>query len=399
MSAYRGRTIRRSFTLTELLVVIMVISILASSMLFAMYTAVEQAKESRTRAQIAKLHELLVSRWDSYRTRAIRFRVEATSVDIERRAREWLRRNPRDTAVLRLTLLRDLIRMEMPDRAADVTDFPLKIPYNFTDNSGGPNNVLLYMPQPALSRQYQRIAAASTWLNPDKINHQDAECLYLIIAAMRDLNANGLDFLHAGEIGDTDDDGMPEILDAWGNPIAFIRWPAGFVVYPGKDQQWGIAGVDDDGNTAVDDFAEAGWFDSDDIPNYSNLQRIQLDPSDPTRVASEVRDPFDPMRVDSRPSVDMFNASDAQYYFNYFMYPLVFSAGADQLLDVVRFDFDPNDPSTLVAFNFYRTGTNPHGGWMNDPYSVLPTSKRRLGEPFIDSEGYKDNITNHNLGD
>lgn len=398
MSAHRGRTIRRSFTLTELLVVIMVISILASSLLFAMYTAVEQAKESRTRSQIARLHELLVSRWDSYRTRAIRFRVEATSVDIERRAREWLRRNARDTAVLRLTLLRDLMRMEMPDRAADVTDLPVRIPYTFTDTVGTAS-VRLYLSQPALSRQYARIAAASTWLDPQKVNHQDAECLYLIIAAMRDLNTNGLDFLHDGEIGDTDGDGMPEILDAWGNPIAFIRWPAGFVVYPGKDQQWGIAGVDDDGNTAVDDFAEAGWFDSDDIPNYSNLQRIQLDPSDPTRVASEVRDPFDPMRVDSRPSVDMFNASDAQYYFNYFIYPLVFSAGPDQLLDIVRFDFDPNDPSALVAFNFYRTGTNPHGGWMNDPYSVLPTSKRRLGEPFIDSVGYKDNITNHNLGD
>jgi len=294
------------------------------------------------------------------------------------------------------------MRMEMPDRAADIVDAPVKIPYSFVDAQGTSYTVLVHIARPALSRQYERVASASTWLGPNKVNHQDAECLYMIIAAMRDLTTNGLDFLQEGEIGDTDDDGMPEILDAWGNPIAFLRWPAGFVVHPGKNLEWGVDGLDDDANGTVDDFAEAGWWGTDDIPNYSNLQQIRLDPNDLSRVAADVRDPFDPMRVDNRASVSMFtqpSTSTSQYYFNFFMYPLVFSAGPDELLDIVRFDFDPNNPSTLVSFDFYRTGTNPNGGWMNDPYSVMPTSKRRLGEPFIDSVGYKDNITNHNLGD
>jgi hypothetical protein len=31
------------------------------------------------------------------------------------------------------------------------------------------------------------------------------------------------------DIGDTDEDGAPEFIDGWGNPIAWLRWPAGFV--------------------------------------------------------------------------------------------------------------------------------------------------------------------------
>jgi hypothetical protein len=57
----------------------------------------------------------------------------------------------------------------------------------------------------------------------------------MIIASIRDLGTNGLDFLREDEIGDLDGDGMPEILDAWGRPIAFLRWPAGFVAHPGND--------------------------------------------------------------------------------------------------------------------------------------------------------------------
>lgn len=395
MNAPRTKTIRRSFTLTELLVVIMVISILASSLLFAMYNAVQQAKESRTKAQIAKLHELLATRWDAYRTRPIRYLIDTVSTPVpavQQAARTYLSKNPAALATVRLNLLRDLMRMELPDRKQDVSDGPVSYAVSFNGQTA-----YVTIARPAVAREYFRKAnATASWSEM----YQDSECLYLIIASMRDLSSNGLDFLHEGEIGDLDGDQMPEILDAWKKPIAFIRWPAGFFVHPGKDEEWGGNGIDDDVNSTVDDFSEAGWTGSDDIPSYTNLQRILLDANDPSRVAVEVRDPFDPLRVDSRASVPMFSKpSVSQYYFNFLMYPLVFSSGPDEALDIVRFDFDPLNPSVQVSFNFYRTGSNPHGGVINDPYSIMPSSKRRLGEPFIDSVGYKDNITNHNLGD
>lgn len=353
MNPRRSVTIRSGFTLMELLVVIMVIGILASSLLFAMYNAVQQAKEARTKAQIAKLHELLMTRWDSYRTRAIRLQGFPPAA----------RRDARAVATARLLALRDLMRLEMPDRKADVVDNPFT--YSITYNTpSGPATATFNITRPACSREYlRRVAAATaTW----ERTFQDSECLYMILASMQDIAGNGLDFLHEGEIADLDKDGMPEILDSWGKPIAFIRWAPGFVEHPGPDFTFQT---------------------TDDIPSYSNLQIVDPEGSP---------DPFDPLRIDKRAPVTMDSSGTAEYQFNFALYPLVFSGGPDELLDIVQFDYDDTtDPPTQVAFNFFRSG----GGVVNDPYAILPTSGRRLGMPFRNSDGYKDNITNHGLGE
>jgi hypothetical protein len=68
-------------------------------------------------------------------------------------------------------------------------------------------------------------------------------------------------------------------------------------------------------------------------------------------------------------------------------------------LDIIRYDYDPQNPSSgQLPFDYYRTGTNAFGGVINDPYSILPTCRKRLGEPVLDSFGYVDNITNHAAG-
>lgn len=352
---------RIAFTLTELLVVIAVIGILASSVLFAMWGAMEMAREARTRTQIAKLHELLMTRWEGYQTRAVRLNLPPGA-----------RRDARAGATARLNALRDLMRMEMPDRISDVRDDPLQIQITF---GNPPQTVTRDQPFPALLREYRRRATA-TW-TPE---FQDSECLYMIIASIRTIEGNGLDFLHEGEIGDLDGDGMPEILDAWGRPIVFIRWPAGFVAHPGPDF---IRGT------------------SDDLPSYSDLQSFTVDGDG--FVVSENRDPFDPLQLDRRAGVPIPAAGgsgDGRYYFNFALYPLVCSAGPDQEVHLVRYDFDPATPEVIVPFDYYRNlAVNAYGGWRNDPYSILPVSGRRLGEPFLESFGYADNIHNHAMGD
>lgn len=53
--------------------------------------------------------------------------------------------------------------------------------------------------------------------------------------------------------------------------------PGGLGAYftnPGPDGQFGVAGVDDDGNGTVDDFAEAGWPGSDDYPEPPTLAAL-----------------------------------------------------------------------------------------------------------------------------
>jgi len=37
-----------------------------------------------------------------------------------------------------------------------------------------------------------------------------------------------IEAIPTSSIGDTDGDGMPEILDGWNRPLGFIRWPSGY---------------------------------------------------------------------------------------------------------------------------------------------------------------------------
>lgn len=386
--------LRPAFTLIELLVVMMIISLLASTMLFAMYGAIEDAKAARTRAQITKLNDMIMTRYESYRTRAVRLALTPAA-----------RRNGRVAARARLDALRDLMRMEMPDRTTDVTDPPELIPIPI------PGHPSVQLAIPSLLQEYRRRATQNGTRSIGDWSgvYQGSECLYMIIASIRDLDSNGLDFLHEGEIGDLDGDGMPEILDAWGRPIAFIRWPSGFVAHPGDDVPddpsdlatlgvqggWGVTGDDDDGNGQTDDYAEAGWPGTNDIPSYGALQRIALDTNDPNYVVAEVRDPFDPLRVDHRPGQALSSDSTSLYYFNFAIYPLICSSGPDQRLDLVLFDYQSPDIDVEIPFSYYRVV----GPVRNDPYSIMPNSNRRLGEPFIESFGYADNIHNHALGD
>jgi len=440
---------RTAFTLTELMVVMGIISVLASSLLFAMFTTIDDAKTARTKAQVTKLHDQIMTRWDAYQTRAVRFQIIAAPQNgyspqqIERWARKSLRDYPRQdplngvppirrspgSVAIRLVLLRDLMRLEMPDRKTDVIDAPFVVPYRFREDDETGRTMFtvgVTTTRTAISRKYYRQAAANPgWTE----QYQDAECLYMIVSSIRDISENGLGFLHEGEIGDTDQvdtdgdgvvdqigDGMPEILDAWGKPIAFIRWPAGFVVHPkdkdaagNPDYCWGDKNVDDDGNGVVDDYAEAGFPGSNDIHSYSTIQPFDVDTNH--YVVSDDRDPFDPLRVDNRQGITMAGGT-ARYYFNFALYPLICSGGPDEVWDIVRFDYDPATPNNLISFDFYRSLSpsappppNWPSGWpwpwpvLNDPYSIMPNSKRRLGEPFLDSTGYADNITNHALGD
>ena len=57
--------------------------------------------------------------------------------------------------------------------------------------------------------------------------HESAECLYLILATTNLHNGKAIDNIPSDRIRDTDGDGIPEILDPWEKPYAFIREPIG----------------------------------------------------------------------------------------------------------------------------------------------------------------------------
>jgi prepilin-type N-terminal cleavage/methylation domain-containing protein len=362
----------RAFTLVELLVVISIITLLASTALFTMYGVREDVRETRARAQVAKINELIMEKWESYQTRALPIRIPAGTP-------------PRVAAALRLNAVRELMRMELPDRMSDLylrnsagnwfqtTSVPDPTTY-FSSTPVG------FTAPPSIWLGYQRriIANASrgkVWTR----ENQHAECLYLIIAGIRENDTTGLEWFDESEVGDVDNDGMPEILDPWRHPIFFLRWAPGYA---------------------------------------SELQN-------PTRREP---DPFDPLRVD--PRWENNDDTDPQTKLDdpYALHPLIYSAGRDGRYGVVREDYDTaTNPATDEEIVYGMSHEEPYnsavlnpalyplitpmpaawpsasGLWaarpMNDPYLILPKSGDYVGRQFSSNNAsdVDDDITNHLL--
>ncbi len=184
---------RKGFTLVELLIVITIIAILAAMTLFSLHSMTEFGKESSTRSRITKIDRLLIGwHWELYRTRPMPIKVPPGT-------------QPKQANQMRLRAVREMMRLEMPDRISEVKTPPLFLAYS-------------------TSQERYRRRALPGW----STKYQGAECLYMIIASIQEGDRNGLDFFNSNEIGDKDGDGMFEFVDGWGNPIEFIRWPAGF---------------------------------------------------------------------------------------------------------------------------------------------------------------------------
>lgn len=358
-SPFRSRPPRPAFTLVELLVVIIIITILASIAMFALYGVREDARERRARAQIAKLHELIMERWEGYRTRPIPVAVPPGT-------------DPRAAAALRLNALRELMRMELPDRITDLCF------YNTSTSqwewNGTPPAWLAAPPSAWLAFQRRfnaNLASGRHWTS----QHEHAECLYMILAGIRDGDTTGLEWFDPSEVGDTDNDGMLEILDPWGKPIYFLRWAPGY---------------------------------------ESDLQ-------DPRRREP---DPFDPLRVDPRWANNDDANPNTRLDDPFALYPLIYSAGRDHEYGVVRKDYDNATPPNDLDVAYGETNTAPYATatlnpalypyaaafpappwpsllWpsrpMNDPYMILPMSGDYIGRKFVTNNHADDDITNHTL--
>lgn len=286
------------FTVTELMIVMAILGLLVAASLSAFNAAVAQSKISRTKVIIAKIDGWVMDRYESYRTRPIPLRATAGQ-------------NVRTSAQNRLYAVREIMRMELPQTKEDVNDNPS------------------WVTRTSVSRGYQR-RATSGWSD----TWEGAECLYLIVSSIRDGEKSAIDFFTSDEIGDTDGDGMPEILDAWGTPIQFIRWAPGY---------------------------------TSDHATYPCL----------TMQNKSTPDSFDLLKADSRWS----NTSVTDKPFD--LKPLIFSYGPDR------------ETTGITLPDFGGSTTTPYG--KNDPY-YKPMSATTYPGEIPDSAGKTataDNITNH----
>ncbi len=189
---------RSAFTLVEMLVVVTIIGILSAMAFGALQMARETAREMATKATIAKLNNVIMRRYESYRTRRVPIRIPTVAT-------------PRQAAEIRLAAIRDLMRMEMPERWNDVSDAPGILPH-----------LVVPLSQPALHLLYQ-----AKYTSTPNENYSHAKCLFMIISMG---SPEAMEQFHQSEIA-TDTDGWQYFVDGWGRPIYFLRWAPGWSPY------------------------------------------------------------------------------------------------------------------------------------------------------------------------
>jgi prepilin-type N-terminal cleavage/methylation domain-containing protein len=344
--AARANTGRRGFTLVELMTVIAIIAILSSLFLGALDQAEQTAKVARTSSLVQKLHNMIMARWDNYRAVRLPINVDArVGGNFANAGNEQQSRYRQDVARRRMLAIRELVRMEMPDRYDDLTFSPdvLRSPQN-----GNPI-------RPFLWSAYQRRMLAAKAANPISkdekmaefigriaVDNQSAECLYLVMTVGVENTATSTEHFTSADFGDTDRDGMPEFVDAWGRPIQFLRWAPGFVSpaqplykYPANDPKASVFhGTQprdpDNGNLIV-----SRW-------------KIQIDRATDTSVSPakiydklvviDQDDPFNPMRIgpvaDTIPGQGWLRSSrwrpgDPAPEHGFILMPLIYSNGPD----------------------------------------------------------------------
>lgn len=314
----RARHHHLAFTLVELLIVMAFIALLAGAVSVAMFGVLEDAKGQRTKAQITKIDSFVMDRWDSYRTRSIPF-IQPIPPGT----------SPAQAASVRLLALRELMRIELPDRKSDLVD-----------PNGGPIPPVWVKPTATYKSYLRKIKP--TWTT----DLEGSECLYLILSSIQDGSNRALDFFVPSEIGDLDGDGMREILDAWGNPIDFLRWAPGF----GRLPYGSNLGFISDRQRPPDLFPDAS----------------QPDEFDPFKV--------DPRWKDANPLNDPF-----------LLFPLICSSGSDGIFDLIRGNL-----------TYARINNDPYSPQNNDPYFGDPSNLnlQPIGT-VLNGAGYADNIHNH----
>lgn len=189
----------QGFTLVELLLVIAIIGVLASLGFSLIGSAERDALETRTQAGIERISNVLNRKLEDFRYRTLPVRMPVGAP-------------PEEVRALHLQAMAELLRVEFPFLLVQVNPSS-----NFPQNDSAPINSVsppLTLPN-IVTRYSQRVSGAS-------VNFQDAELLYAILSLNFDEFGQPLSaVLREREIGDTDNDGCMEVLDAFGDPLEF----------------------------------------------------------------------------------------------------------------------------------------------------------------------------------
>lgn len=257
---------RGGFTLMELLIVVAIITILMTLTLVVMAGITEQAEEEATKTTVLKVSRLLEERIEAFdrafdgsrRDIYVRSTVLLLRA-IDARFDHFLRNPDEAPPAIRFLAYKAAYRFEMPQRMVELnvgggaTPTGPGLTAQVTDPTNGLPNVIYRRiayptaqtqliqegnPTPTDAEINTRVsenwathlaseAAAHQSDGDDVHSTESAELLYYMLTQSGSFGStsSNIDQFKSSEIADTDNDSLPEFVDAWGHPLQFYRWP------------------------------------------------------------------------------------------------------------------------------------------------------------------------------
>lgn len=222
VASMNGRRGRAAFTLTELLVVLIIIALLSTMILSGLLSARESQRAAKTAATVRKLSEIILPYYEQYEDR----RPALPSISgLSRNSVEELRR----------IAIRRLMTLELPERERDVPDAPANVAQAATyGNYWVPASAIQAPPTtgpfllaevPPATRRYADVIALAV---SGGASVNSSELLYLIVSRGPAADPDVVSHFRDDEVRDLDGDGLLEFADGWNRPIGFLRWPVCF---------------------------------------------------------------------------------------------------------------------------------------------------------------------------
>lgn len=372
---------RGGFTLIELLMVVAIVAFLITLTTAAMNGITVQAEVDATTTTVLKVNQLLQQRVeafdrsfrgpqrDSYITATVNLLLA-----VDGRFEYFLTHPDEAPPAIKLLAYKAAFRYEVPQRMVelnvlggdgngngipDVVEQKLAIPIARQQliDAGTPSPTQAEITAKvntnwAIHLAHETDAIAS---DVDSVHStESAELLYFALTQWGTLGSSSaaLDQFTASEIADTDGDGFPEFVDAWGNPLRFYRWPTR-LFDPTAPNPFIPNFSDPSDVTEVDPTPDDD--ESDGLREILALERtgagllIKGLPPSPTQIATATQrdmllvDPDDPAGIlytfiEDPKYIDMGIALTSEYNeANYhtpdtFHVPLIVSAGPDETL-------------------------------------------------------------------
>ena len=214
-----ARPRRDGFTLIEILVVILVIAILASLITAVIGNSLNSARAAATRATVTKVHRLLEERRQAITRSDLRREVRVVRASMS----NVPGLNTNDLA--KIVALKEVLRVQLPQRIEDLSGADRL----FGTSDDSPVLKKLQQLNPSASGSFS--TNPPTFPPTHDATTTSSELLYVALTMGTELGSGSTTIeFSSSEAVDTDGDGLMELVDGWGRPLRFYRWPTSLVL-------------------------------------------------------------------------------------------------------------------------------------------------------------------------